>query len=110
MGRGRGDATRAWLFSDQSLCLLSVGCGAVRHKVHFPFDAQALDGKLHAISENDKQLNRVFVFLSTTCPIANSYITELNRLQRALPPRVELFGVVSEQERQGRAHQCTSLK
>lgn len=80
-----------------SLCACCPSAmGQSVNKVHFPFDAQALDGKLHAVSQNDKQLNRVFVFLSTTCPIANSYITELNRLQRALPPGVELFGVVSE--------------
>ncbi len=65
-------------------------------KIQFPFDGQALDGSVYALSVNDKQLKRVFVFLSTTCPIANSYISELNRLQRALPPGVELYGVVSE--------------
>ncbi len=65
-------------------------------KVHFPFDAQALSGRVHTLSVNDQRLSRVFIFLSTTCPIANSYITELNRLQRGLPAGVELYGVVSE--------------
>ena len=64
--------------------------------VHFLFDAQSLDGKLYSLSDNDKQVNRAFVFLSTSCPISNSYISELNRLTQALPPGVELFGVLSE--------------
>jgi hypothetical protein len=59
-------------------------------------DAQSLDGKLYSLSDNDKQVNRAFVFLSTSCPISNSYISELNRLTQALPPGVELFGVFSE--------------
>jgi hypothetical protein len=64
--------------------------------VHFLFDAQSLDGKLYSLSDNGKQVNRAFVFLSTSCPISNSYISELNRLTQALPPGVELFGVLSE--------------
>ncbi|MBL8891908.1 MAG: redoxin domain-containing protein [Planctomycetaceae bacterium] len=64
--------------------------------MRFSFDAQSLDGKLFTLSDNDKQLNRAFVFLTTTCPIANSYIVELNRLHKALPKNVELFGVVYE--------------
>jgi hypothetical protein len=64
--------------------------------VHFLFDAQSLDGKLYSLSDNDKQVNRAFVFLSTSCPISNSYISELNRLTQALPSGVELFGILSE--------------
>lgn len=64
--------------------------------VHFLFDVQSLDGKLYSLSDNDKQVNRAFVFLSTSCPISNSYISELNRLTQALPPGVELFAVLSE--------------
>ncbi len=79
------------------LCAFCLSAfGQTIDKIQFPFDGQALDGSVYALSVNDKQLNRVFVFLSTTCPIANSYISELNRLQRALPPGVELYGVVSE--------------
>lgn len=86
------------------LCLLMVGVFACcpttfarsQSDVLFSFDAQSLDGRLFVLSDNDKQLNRAFVFLSTTCPIANSYIVELNRLHEALPKNVELFGIVSE--------------
>jgi hypothetical protein len=70
--------------------------GQFSNSVRFSLDAQSLDGKLHALSDNDKQRNRAFVFLSTTCPIANSYIVELNRLHKALPKGIELFGIVSE--------------
>ncbi|MEZ6088465.1 MAG: redoxin domain-containing protein [Pirellulaceae bacterium] len=57
------------------------------------FDLQDLTGKTHALSQNDHQRTRVFVFLSTTCPISNSYVQELNRLTTALPTKVELYGV-----------------
>jgi hypothetical protein len=70
--------------------------GLAVEAVHFLFDAQSLDGKLYSLSDKDKQVNRAFVFLSTSCPISNSYISELNRLTQALPPGVELFGVLSE--------------
>ncbi len=70
--------------------------GQLSNSVRFSFDSQSLDGKLFTLSDNDKQLNRAFVFLSTTCPIANSYIVELNRLHNALPKNAELFGIVSE--------------
>ena len=86
------------------LCLFLVGLfaycpiafGQPSHNLRFSFDCQSLDGKLYALSDNDRHLNRAFVFLSTTCPIANSYIVELNRLHQTLPPNVELLGIVSE--------------
>jgi hypothetical protein len=77
------------------ICVPRVSGQLVR-EVHFPFDAQSLDGTPYTLSDNDKRISRVFVFLSTTCPISNSYITELNRLQQSLPPGVELYGVLSE--------------
>ena len=70
--------------------------GQLVEDVHFPFDAQSLDGNRYSLSDNDKHVHRAFVFLSTSCPISNSYISELNRLKQALPPGVELFGVLSE--------------
>ena len=86
------------------LCLFLVGLfaycpiafGQPSHNLRFSFDCQSLDGKLYALSDNDRHLNRAYVFLSTTCPIANSYIVELNRLHQTLPPNVELLGIVSE--------------
>ena len=70
--------------------------GQLVEGVHFPFDAQSLDGNRYFLSDNDKHVHRAFVFLSTSCPISNSYISELNRLKQSLPPGVELFGVLSE--------------
>lgn len=65
-------------------------------KIQFQFDLQDLDGQQKILSQNDSQVSRAFVFLSTTCPISNSYITELNRLTKALPQGVQLYGVVSD--------------
>ncbi len=59
-----------------------------------------LDGKLHTLSDNDKQRIRAFVFLSTTCPIANSYIVELNRTAQALPKGIELLALCRNQTQQ----------
>ena len=65
-------------------------------KIQVQFDLQDLDGQQQVLSQNDSQVSRAFVFLSTTCPISNSYITELNRLAKALPQGVQLYGVVSD--------------
>lgn len=49
------------------------------------------------LEQNDARKVRVFVFLSTECPIARSYTPELNRLAAEFGPRgVELFGVWSD--------------
>ncbi len=64
--------------------------------VEFPFDLTDLNGDIQAISQNDRQFVRVFVFVSTSCPVANSYTTELNRLAADLPQDVKLFGIVSD--------------
>ncbi|HEV7278904.1 MAG TPA: redoxin domain-containing protein [Pirellulaceae bacterium] len=46
---------------------------------------------------NDRARVRAYVFLSTECPIANSYLPTLNRLHEALDAeRVDLFGVLSD--------------
>ncbi len=60
------------------------------------FDLQDLRGSTQALSQNDKGITRAFVFLSTTCPISNSYVQQLNRLNISLPSTVQLFGVVSD--------------
>lgn len=64
------------------------------------FDLADMQGRLHPLSQNDRRVVRVFVFLSTACPISNSYSAELNRLaQFARQPRtheVQFFGVVSD--------------
>ncbi len=66
------------------------------YKHQFQFDALALDGSYYTLSQNDKQVSRAFIFLSTTCPIAKSYIPELNRITKGLPTGTELFGIISE--------------
>ncbi len=56
-----------------------------------------LQGGVHELGRGDPDAIKVFVFLSTECPISNSYIRTLNRLrQNASPERVEMFGVVSD--------------
>jgi hypothetical protein len=70
--------------------------GQIAKHAHFPFDLQGLNGQQYVLSLNDKRISRVFVFLSTSCPISNSYISELNRLAGTLPRGVELYGVVSD--------------
>ena len=43
-----------------------------------------LDGRIVPLEQNDARRVRVFVFLSTECPIARSYVPELNRLASSL--------------------------
>jgi hypothetical protein len=55
-----------------------------------------LKGRIQSLEQNDRRLIRVFVFLSTDCPIAQSYLPELNRLAKEWTrpdSRVEQFGV-----------------
>lgn len=66
--------------------------------VKLSFDLQSLEGTPHLLSQNDKAVTRAFVFLSTTCPISNSYVQELNRLHKMVPEGAELYGVVSQSE------------
>jgi peroxiredoxin len=60
------------------------------------FDLSALDGKTWKLSQSDVQAVRVLVFLSTTCPIANSYTQELNRISAEFGQRVQFLGVISD--------------
>lgn len=56
-----------------------------------------LDGQTHDLRQNDRQQTRAFVFLSTECPIAASYIPTLSRLHQSLATKnVQLFGVVAD--------------
>jgi len=55
-----------------------------------------LSGRIVPLEQNDRRLVRVFVFLSTECPVSRSYMPELNRLANGwarADSRVELFGV-----------------
>lgn len=67
-------------------------------RLQLDFDLQGIDGSPHLLSQNDQGITRVFIFLSTTCPISNSYIQELNRLHKALPDNAKLYGVLSQAE------------
>jgi len=78
-------------------CMIASSAAAqVAKRVHFHFDLQELDGQQLKLSQNDRGVIRAFVFLSTSCPISNSYIPELNRLAATLPHGVELYGVISD--------------
>ncbi len=56
-----------------------------------------LEGKIHELSQNDEGSIRVFVFLSTECPVSNSYLLPLNRLQQKFSgAKVRMFGVVTD--------------
>lgn len=74
----------------------SLGQSTSQTRYRFSFDLQTLDGRSRMLSQNDKGRVRAFVFLSTTCPISNSYVQELNRLHATIPDGVELYGVVSD--------------
>jgi hypothetical protein len=63
--------------------------------VRFESDSIDLAGNQHRISQNDRQRTRVFVFLSVTCPIANSYIPELNRIANEFRS-IDVYGVIGE--------------
>jgi hypothetical protein len=88
---------RLYLFGLFSVCGPNAYGQVTPHpRVLFSFDLQSLDGTTHLLSQNDKAVTRAFVFLSTTCPISNSYVQELNRLRETYLDRVELYGVVSQ--------------
>ena len=70
--------------------------GSTNAGVRLSFDLLDVDGKIHALGQNDKQSVRVFVFLSMSCPISNSYTQELNRLAQLPHANVQFYGVVSD--------------
>ncbi len=59
-------------------------------------DVGDLLGTFHSIHQNDQEHLRVFVFLSTSCPISNSYLPELNRIYEQKINTVDFFGVISD--------------
>lgn len=64
--------------------------------VRWSFDLADLKGQSAGLLQNDGRKVRAFVFLSTTCPVANSYTAALNRLAGNLPDNVRLFGVIAD--------------
>jgi hypothetical protein len=83
------------LMCSNAFCQVENSTRATQQEITINFDLLDLRGTLHPLSQNDKGMVRAFVFLSTTCPISNSYIQELNRQCEALPSRIQLFGVIS---------------
>ena len=83
------------LMCSNAFCQVENSTRATQQEISINFDLLDLRGTLHPLSQNDKGMVRAFVFLSTTCPISNSYIQELNRQYEALPSRIQLFGVIS---------------
>lgn len=56
-----------------------------------------LQGGLHELGQNDRQRCRVFVFLSTECPVSNGSLPTLNRLRAKFASTpVDIWGVVSD--------------
>ncbi len=76
----------------------STGVKSSDGSAHGPwsFDLADLKGQSAGLLQNDAREVRAFVFLSTTCPIANSYTATLNRLAEGLPKNVRLFGVIAD--------------
>lgn len=76
---------------------IQAGDSEPEHQSGFHSPVLDLQGRIHELGQNDRNMIRVFVFLSTECPISNSYLQTLNQLQRSINARhVEIFGVVSD--------------
>lgn len=57
-----------------------------------------LAGKDHRLSDNEKRVGTVFVFLSPECAISKQYIPELNRLAKLVPAeKIAFFGVIADE-------------
>ncbi len=70
--------------------------GGSPRAVEISFDLADVAGKWRVLRRNDARRPRVFVFLSTTCPISAAYSRELSRLYASRPEGVEWYGVVAE--------------
>lgn len=67
----------------------------VREKLSVPI--LDLQGAIHSLEQNDGGAIRVFVFLSSECPISNSYIQPLNELRKRIDvEKVQMFAVVTD--------------
>lgn len=62
-----------------------------------PLKGADLDGRMHHIPPRIGQRGAVLVFLSTTCPVSNGYIPQLNQLAlRCKRHDIMLYGVISD--------------
>ncbi|MDB4637867.1 MAG: redoxin family protein [Planctomycetaceae bacterium] len=93
-----------WLFVFAGLCQPLLSASDSSSETEHPttpklqFELIDLQGKSHNLGQNDAKVVRVFVFVSITCPVSNSYTKELNRLATQFAnktSKVEFFGVVS---------------
>jgi len=66
------------------------------HRPIAPITLPGVDGEMHTIGRGGEPVVTVLVYVSTTCPVANSYTTELNRLSRQWPKAVQLYGIVAD--------------
>lgn len=55
-----------------------------------------LDGQLHRIADRSSTRAIVFVFLSTGCPVSNSYVPRLNAIAKRQDKNTEFYGVISD--------------
>jgi len=61
------------------------------------FSLLDLQGVTQALATNDEQRVRVFIFLSTECPISNGFLKTLNALQERFAERtVDFYGVLAD--------------
>ena len=78
------------------LFLLVILMTARGERLEFP-PLLDLEGKVVHLGQNDQQHKKIFVFLTTECPIARSYLPTLNRLHKKFHPGgTRLFGVWSD--------------
>ncbi len=84
------------------LCLLGLAFTqtattfAEPKKIATPFSLLDLAGNSHTLGQNDKKRVRVFVFLTTECPISNSYTKTLNEIAAKFPDKVDFYGVIAD--------------
>jgi len=61
------------------------------------FELRDTEGKLHTAAEWSGQKAIVLFFVATDCPVANSYVPEMNRIHDAYAPRgVRFFAVQAD--------------
>ncbi len=73
-----------------------AGASEFPERVALNVPLQDLQGRIHELGQNDRNAIRVFVFLSTECPVSNTYIQTLNRLRQRMGESVGIFGVVTD--------------
>ncbi len=93
-----GTTLRSLLLLAMASCCCAAFAAESTRSVEIDISLHDLQGQTYELRQNDRRLVRAFVFLSTDCPIANSYTPTLNALaeQLAKESRCELFGVLAD--------------